>query len=296
MHQHKTIIPGKNENDGDPMQMAGKVEELREIISRSKRIVFFGGAGVSTASGIPDFRSETGLFAQEENGLSPEMILSKSFFYLQPEKFFDFWRKHMLHPEAGPNAATFRKILEFFPDAGLYIIDAHDRIVAFNHRNCEANNIVSEMDYIGRTCKDIYPKEFAEQYMALVRQVRETGVAVENQVYTHAVYPLRDAHDAIIGTATVWRPVASGDTLPDWYGCLKRVVTFIDKNYARPITLQTLAAEAGMSVTHFLRLLRPEPLHPHVQAPPPPDARPVPPRPLLGVKDYLSRWRAMTSS
>jgi AraC-like DNA-binding protein len=120
------------------------------------------------------------------------------------------------------------------------------------------------MDYIGRTCKDIYPKEFAEQYMALVRQVRETGVAVENQVYTHAadhstdfriasVYPLRDAHDAIIGTATVWRPVASGDTLPDWYGCLKRVVTFIDKNYARPITLQTLAAEAGMSITHFRR-------------------------------------------
>ena len=166
--------------------------------------------------------------------------------------------------KAGPNAATFRKILDFFPDAGLYIIDAHDRIVAFNHRNCEANNIVSEMDYIGRTCKDIYPTEFAEQYMALVRQVRETGVAVENQVYTHAadhstdfriasVYPLRDAHDAIIGTATVWRPVASGDTLPDWYGCLKRVVAFIDKNYARPITLQTIAAEAGMSVTHFRR-------------------------------------------
>ena len=166
--------------------------------------------------------------------------------------------------KAGPNAATFRKILDFFPDAGLYIIDAHDRIVAFNHRNCEANNIVSEMDYIGRTCKDIYPKEFAEQYMALVHRVRETGVAVENQVYTHAadhstdfriasVYPLRDAHDAIIGTATVWRPVASGDNLPDWYGCLKRTVAFIDKNYARPLTLQMLADEAGMSVTHFRR-------------------------------------------
>ena len=68
-----------------------------------------------------------------------------------------------------------------------------------------------------------------------------------------SVYPLRNAHDAIIGTATVWRPVASGDTLPDWYGCLKRAVTFIDRNYARPITLQTLAAEAGMSVTHFRR-------------------------------------------
>ena len=69
--------------------------------------------------------------------------------------------------KAGPNAATFRKILDFFPDAGLYIIDAKDRIVAFNHRNCEENGLVSEMDYVGRTCKDIYPKDFAEQYMAM---------------------------------------------------------------------------------------------------------------------------------
>lgn len=85
--------------------MNEKVEMLREIISRSKRIVFFGGAGVSTASGIPDFRSGTGMYAEEADGLSPEMILSRSFFYLQPERFFDFYRKHMLHPEAMPNAA-----------------------------------------------------------------------------------------------------------------------------------------------------------------------------------------------
>ena len=87
------------------MQMNKDIEKLREIIRQSKRIVFFGGAGVSTASGIPDFRSDTGLFAEEEDGLSPEMILSKSFFWLQTEKFFDFYRKHMLYPEAEPNAA-----------------------------------------------------------------------------------------------------------------------------------------------------------------------------------------------
>ena len=81
------------------------LKRLGDIISRSGRIVFFGGAGVSTASGIPDFRSSTGLYAGQENGLSPEMILSKTFFYLQPEAFFDFYRKYMLHPEAKPNAA-----------------------------------------------------------------------------------------------------------------------------------------------------------------------------------------------
>ena len=81
------------------------IAKLQEIISRSRRIVFFGGAGVSTASGIPDFRSADGLYAGEFGGLSPEMILSRSFFYLHPDVFFDFYRKHMLHPDARPNAA-----------------------------------------------------------------------------------------------------------------------------------------------------------------------------------------------
>ena len=90
---------------------AGDIETFQRIIDRSRRIVFFGGAGVSTASGIPDFRSAEGLYAEEEEGLSPEMILSKSFFYLQPERFFDYYRKHLLYPEAKPNAAH-RKLFE----------------------------------------------------------------------------------------------------------------------------------------------------------------------------------------
>lgn len=88
-----------------------KMKAFQEIMDRSRRIVFFGGAGVSTASGIPDFRSEAGLYAQEEDGLSPEMILSKSFFFLQTERFFDYYRKHLLYPQAKPNAAH-RKLLE----------------------------------------------------------------------------------------------------------------------------------------------------------------------------------------
>lgn len=82
-----------------------KLMTLQGILSRSKRIVFFGGAGVSTASGIPDFRSASGLFSEKFGSLSPEMILSKSFFYLHPDIFFQFWRKYMVHPDAKPNAA-----------------------------------------------------------------------------------------------------------------------------------------------------------------------------------------------
>jgi len=78
---------------------------LQNIIHRARRIVFFGGAGVSTASGIPDFRSSGGLYQSEFEGLTPEMILSESFFYLDPERFFSFYRKYMLHPDARPNPA-----------------------------------------------------------------------------------------------------------------------------------------------------------------------------------------------
>ena len=87
------------------------VAALQEIVDRSRRLVFFGGAGVSTASGIPDFRGQEGLYRQRFGDLTPEMILSQSFFYLHPETFFDFYRRCLLHPDARPNAAH-RKLFE----------------------------------------------------------------------------------------------------------------------------------------------------------------------------------------
>ena len=81
------------------------MQELQQIVDRAKRLVFFGGAGVSTASGIPDFRGEDGLYRQQFGELTPEMMLSQSFFYLHPDAFFAFYRQYMLHPDARPNAA-----------------------------------------------------------------------------------------------------------------------------------------------------------------------------------------------
>lgn len=81
------------------------MNELQKIIDRGRRIVFFGGAGVSTESGIPDFRGEEGLYRAEYDGLTPEMMLSQSFFYLHPARFFAFYRANLVHPEARPNAA-----------------------------------------------------------------------------------------------------------------------------------------------------------------------------------------------
>ena len=81
------------------------MQTLQEIVDRCRRIAFFGGAGVSTASGIPDFRGKDGLYARRFGALTPEMMLSASFFYLHPDVFFDFYRAFMLHPDAKPNAA-----------------------------------------------------------------------------------------------------------------------------------------------------------------------------------------------
>ncbi len=77
---------------------------LKQWVQESRRIVFFGGAGVSTESGIPDFRSTDGLYHQQYDD-PPEEILSHSFFLRRPEDFFRFYRAKMLFLDAKPNAA-----------------------------------------------------------------------------------------------------------------------------------------------------------------------------------------------
>lgn len=80
------------------------IEQLASWIDESPRWVFFGGAGVSTESGIPDFRSENGLYRQKF-AYPPEVMLSRSFFDAHPREFFDFYREKMIAPGARPNAA-----------------------------------------------------------------------------------------------------------------------------------------------------------------------------------------------
>ena len=80
------------------------IEKLQTMIDASKRIVFFGGAGVSTESGLPDFRSADGLYSQKYR-FPPEAMLSRTFFDRHPKEFFDFYRDKILYPDAKPNAA-----------------------------------------------------------------------------------------------------------------------------------------------------------------------------------------------
>ena len=83
-----------------------EIEKLKKIIDESDNIVFFGGAGVSTESGIPDFRSVDGLYNQEYD-YPPEVILSASFFKNKTAEFFKFYKNKMIVKDVKPNAAHF---------------------------------------------------------------------------------------------------------------------------------------------------------------------------------------------
>lgn len=81
-------------------------EQLAKLLSSSRNIVFFGGAGVSTESGIPDFRSEDGIYrAKQQYGYPPEVMLSHTFFISHPEKFYKYYKENLIYTEAKPNAA-----------------------------------------------------------------------------------------------------------------------------------------------------------------------------------------------
>jgi NAD-dependent deacetylase len=93
--------------------MNTKIKHLTELIKQSRNTVFFGGAGVSTESGIPDFRSESGLYSRKQEacglpaevyGYPPEMLLSRTFFLQQPELFFRYYRENLI-TNAKPNPA-----------------------------------------------------------------------------------------------------------------------------------------------------------------------------------------------
>lgn len=82
-------------------------DTLKSWLEESRHTVFLGGAGVSTASGIPDFRSAHGLYMQKKQGISYEEMLSHEYFVRHPEEFYEFLRHVMLYPDAKPNPAHY---------------------------------------------------------------------------------------------------------------------------------------------------------------------------------------------
>lgn len=102
--------------------LSKEIEDFRSLLQKSKNIVFFGGAGVSTASGIPDFRSPDGLYKTGKNKDKPwarhqaEELLSHSFFMSRTEWFYEYYKENILHTDAKPNAC--HTVLSKWEDQG----------------------------------------------------------------------------------------------------------------------------------------------------------------------------------
>ena len=140
--------------------MDSKIETLKTWIEASDNIVFFGGAGVSTESGIPDFRSVDGLYHQQFD-YPPETILSHTFFYQHPDYFYRFYRQKMLPLEAQPNAA--HKKLAELEEAGKLRAVVTQNIDGL-HQKAGSKNVLELHGSIWRNyctrCGKFYPPQF----------------------------------------------------------------------------------------------------------------------------------------
>ena len=193
-------------------------DELQRIIDTSRRIVFFGGAGVSTESGIPDFRSVDGLYHQRYD-YPPEEILSATFFRRRTEEFYRFYRDKMLPLEAQPNAAhTFLAALERAGRLTAVITQNIDGL----HQKAGSQTVLELHGSIHRNrcrkCAAFYPPEYIRDSTG-VPQCTCGGVikpevvlyeeGLDDDVLSASVHHIRQAETLIIaGTSLTVYPAA----------------------------------------------------------------------------------------
>ena len=139
------------------LEVNEKIKELQTILENGRRIVFFGGAGVSTESGIPDFRSADGLYHQKYK-YNPETILSHTFFMQKPEDFYEFYRDKMTITNVEPNIT--HKFLAKLEEAGKLTAVITQNIDGL-HQAAGSNNVIELHGSIHRNycmkCGKFYP-------------------------------------------------------------------------------------------------------------------------------------------
>lgn len=159
-------------------------EKFREFISQSSNIVFFGGAGVSTESGVKDFRSRDGIYnTVHEYGVSPEEILSRSFFRKHPDVFYDFYYNYFLSADAEPNRA--HKALAKLEQIGKLSCVVTQNIdglhqAAGNRNVLELHGTTAE--YFCPRCGTPFPREKVVSLRGKVPYCAECGSVIESKV------------------------------------------------------------------------------------------------------------------
>ena len=209
-------------NNFGGIQMTTELEKLVQMIQTSHRMVFFGGAGISTASGIPDFRSSTGLYQTESKEAYPaEVMLSHSFFMQHTEEFYRFYREKMLFPKAKPNAAH-QALAELEKRGklaavvtqnidGLHQMAGSQKVYEIHgsvHRNyCQSCRAFYDLSYILKTQSIPYCEKCGDIVKPDVVLYEE---ALDDQTVKKAIDAIQNADLLIIGgTSLVVYPAAS---------------------------------------------------------------------------------------
>ena len=193
--------------------------ELSARVSRAKRVVFFGGAGVSTASGIPDFRSVDGLYHQKF-AYPPETMLGHDFYLTHPEEFFDFYRTKMITLGAKPNQAH-RKLAELEREGKLTAVVTQN--IDGLHQMAGSKNVLELHGSVHRNicqeCGKVYSAEWIMDTTGVPRcpacggrikpDVVLYGEALDDHVVSEAIRQIARADMLIIGgTSLVVYPAA----------------------------------------------------------------------------------------
>ena len=199
--------------------MTSAIETLKTWITESDNIVFFGGAGVSTESGIPDFRSVDGLYHQQFD-YPPETILSHTFFYQHPDYFYRFYRQKMLPLEAQPNAAH-KKLAELEQAGKLRAVITQN--IDGLHQKAGSRNVLELHGSIWRNyctrCGKFYPPEFIRDCAGVPRcdcggVVKPDVVLYEEglseDVLHRAVHAISEADVLIVGGTSLTVYPAAG--------------------------------------------------------------------------------------
>ena len=211
--------------------MMNEMETLKQWIEESKRIVFFGGAGVSTESGIPDFRSVDGLYNQKY-AYPPETIISHSFYKRNPEEFYRFYKDRMIYQDAKPNAA--HKALAKLEEEGKLSAVITQNIDGL-HQMAGSNKVLELHGSIHRNycekCRKFYSLDSVVQSEGVPKcecggMIKPDVVLYEEGLDTNtinqAVYELKHADMLIVGgTSLVVYPAAG---MIDYYKGNKMVL------------------------------------------------------------------------
>lgn len=207
-----------------------ELNKLREAVAKAQRMVFFGGAGVSTESGIPDFRSVDGLYHQKYD-YPPETILSHTFFKRHTEEFYRFYRDKMLYTDAEPNAAH-KKLAEWEKSGKLTAVITQN--IDGLHQKAGSQNVLELHGSVLRNycmdCHEFYGLDAVTDSQGIPRCAKCGGIikpdvvlyeeALDDNVMDKAIKHISEADLMIIGgTSLAVYPAAGlirffrGDTI-----------------------------------------------------------------------------------